>query len=636
MKTTSTRSSAGAYPYRDLDRADSMPSSRCSRKASRHRAAAAERCCIATRSTTASRTARRPARGHHFRRRDPRERGLCRRGRAGGKNASAPSMRISPWRASRATCSCWAPNRGASVMSAGARCAWKTRTAHGRRCRSGWAKRRDARPSYRTPSPACASASTALERYDALESLSSDAVSTTAARGRRSPTFAPAQRPWARCPRTTTVVAERFFDESGGMQLVLHAPFGSRINRAWGLALRKRFCRTFNFELQAAATDNGIVISLSDQHAFPLEAVFEFLRPETVEDVLRRPCWRRPCSARAGAGTRRAHWPFCGSGAAARCRAPLQRMRSDDLLASVFPDQVACAENLTGPIRIPDHPLVNETIDNCLHEAMDLDGLKHVLEGIERGRIRTVAIDKPAPSRVLARDPERESLRVPRRRAARGAPRARRAVAEHAADRRVDGAGILDPAAIEQVSAEVWPDPRDADELHDALLTLVRCRREPRGSAGLTNCDAAAGHLCMDRDGRDFWVATECRRKDRRRARGRPRLDGVLRSDHRRRPRGRLRFPAGDVRIALAGLEGEGQVFQGKYRRCRRGDRVVQSPHSGAHSSERRWAACGARSNPSPRPSFTSSSGDGSTPRPARSLHGADGRAADRPAVAGL
>ena len=182
------------------------------------------------------------------------------------------------------------------------------------------------------------------------------------------------------------------------MQLVLHAPFGARINRAWGLALRKRFCRSFNFELQAAATDNGIVISLSEQHAFPLEIVFEFLRAATVEDVLTQALLAAPMFT--------ARWRWNATRALAILRfqggrkvpPPIQRMRSDDLLAAVFPDQAACAENLTGEIRIPDHPLVNETIANCLHEAMDLDGLKRVLDGIAEGTIRTVAIDTPEPS----------------------------------------------------------------------------------------------------------------------------------------------------------------------------------------------------------------------------------------------
>ena len=163
-------------------------------------------------------------------------------------------------------------------------------------------------------------------------------------------------------PTSSHVVAERFFDEGGGMQFILHAPFGARINRAWGLALRKRFCRTFNFELQAAATDNGIVLSLGEQHSFPLEIVFEFLRPENVEDVLTQALLAAPMftarwrwnASRALAILRFAH--------GARVAAPLQRMRADDLLAATFPDQAACGENLAGPPRIPDHPLVKETI----------------------------------------------------------------------------------------------------------------------------------------------------------------------------------------------------------------------------------------------------------------------------------
>src|SRR3954467_2725853 len=170
-------------------------------------------------------------------------------------------------------------------------------------------------------------------------------------------------------PTQSTIIAERFFDEGGGMQLVIHAPFGARINRAWGVALRKRFCRTFNFELQAAATDNGIVISLGEQHSFPLELVFQFLNTATVEDVLTQAMLDSPMFT--------ARWRWNASRALAVLRfsqgrkvpPPIQRMRSDDLLAAVFPDQMACGENLVGPdIQIPDHPLVAETIRDCLYE----------------------------------------------------------------------------------------------------------------------------------------------------------------------------------------------------------------------------------------------------------------------------
>ena len=244
------------------------------------------------------------------------------------------------------------------------------------------------------------------------------------------------------------MVAERFFDEAGGMQLVIHAPFGARINRAWGLALRKRFCRSFNFELQAAATDNGIVISLGEQHSFPLEIVFEFLRPATVREVLTQALLPAPMFT--------ARWRWNASRALAIPRysggrkvpPPIQRMRADDLMAAVFPDQAACPENLTGEVRIPDHPLVNETIDNCLYEAMDLDGLKSILEAISDGRIGTVAIDTPEPSpfshEILNANPYAYLDDAPlEERRTRAVQMRRTLPADYA-----DGAGALDPEAI--------------------------------------------------------------------------------------------------------------------------------------------------------------------------------------------
>ena len=213
-------------------------------------------------------------------------------------------------------------------------------------------------------------------------------------------------------PSVNTVVAERFFDEGGGMQLVLHSPFGARINRAWGLALRKRFCRSFNFELQAAATDNGIVISLSDQHSFPLELVFKFLSKETVEEVLTQAMLPAPMFE--------VRWRWDTSRALAVLRfaggrkvpPQIQRMRADDLLAAVFPDQAACQENIVGDIRIPDHPLVNETIKDCLHEAMDLDGLKRLVEDIRTGGDEDRGDRYARAVAVLARDSQCESVRV--------------------------------------------------------------------------------------------------------------------------------------------------------------------------------------------------------------------------------
>jgi len=366
-------------------------------------------------------------------------------------------------------------------------------------------------------------------------------------------------------PTESTVIAERFFDEGGGMQLVLHAPFGSRINRAWGLALRKRFCRTFNFELQAAATDNGILISLTEGHAFPLELVFEFLKPQTLEHVLTQALLDSPMFT--------ARWRWNASRALAILRfrrggkvpAPIQRMRSDDLLASVFPDQAACAENLTGEIRIPDHPLVRETIGNCLHEAMDLDGLLRVVTAIGDGEIRTVAIDNPAPSpfshEILNANPYAflDDAPLEERRA--------RAVQLRGSLRTdfVGGAGILDPAAIVQVSEDAWPEVRDADELHDAMLTLIRL---PPAAAWQAHFDAlrSTGRASiLVRGARVFWIATE-------------RL-GVA-DDPVAIVRGwmeslgpvtvgelsdRLALSREDVAQALAVVEGQGQVLQGRF-----------------------------------------------------------------------
>ena len=200
-------------------------------------------------------------------------------------------------------------------------------------------------------------------------------------------------------PTQKTVIAERFFDEGGGMQLVIHAPFGGRINKAWGLALRKRFCRSFNFELQAAATDEGLNISLAEQHSFPLEDVFRFLQPETVKEVLQQ-------AALTGSPIFATRWRWDANRALALLRFQggkkvppnIQRMRADDLLASVFPDVAACQENIEGDIQVPDHPLVKEVMKDVLHEAMDVDGLIQLLRGIEDGSIRCLAVDTPVPS----------------------------------------------------------------------------------------------------------------------------------------------------------------------------------------------------------------------------------------------
>ena len=274
-------------------------------------------------------------------------------------------------------------------------------------------------------------------------------------------------------PTRDTVIAERFFDEGGGMQLVIHAPFGARINKAWGLALRKRFCRSFNFELQAAATDNGINIALAEQHSFPLSDVFQYLNAETVQPVLEQAALASPIF-----GTR---WRWDANRALALLRfqggkkvpPQIQRIRSDDLLASVFPDVAACQENIEGDIKIPDHPLVNEVMKDVLTEAMDVAGLKDVLRRIEDGRIRCLAVDTPVPSQfsheILNANPYAYLDDAPLEERRARAVEMRRVLPESV----LEEVGKLDEAAIHQVRAEAWPDVRDADELHDVLHTLI-------------------------------------------------------------------------------------------------------------------------------------------------------------------
>jgi ATP-dependent Lhr-like helicase len=276
-------------------------------------------------------------------------------------------------------------------------------------------------------------------------------------------------------PTQTTIVAERFFDESGGMQLVIHAPFGGRVTKAWGLALRKRFCVTFDFELQAAATDNGLVLSLGEKHSFPLESVFGYLHSHTVKDVLLHAVLAAPMFAT------RWRWNVTRSLALLRFsngkKVPpqIQRMKAEDLLAAVFPDAMACQDNMTGgrERRIPDHPLVQETLRDCLTEAMDVEGLAQVLERIERDEIRCVAIDTPTPSpfshEILNANPYAYLDDAPlEERRARAVELRRTLPMDVAGD-----LGALDARAIDDVVRESWPVVRDADELHDALLTLV-------------------------------------------------------------------------------------------------------------------------------------------------------------------
>ncbi|HAV07041.1 MAG TPA: ATP-dependent DNA helicase, partial [Pseudomonas sp.] len=273
-------------------------------------------------------------------------------------------------------------------------------------------------------------------------------------------------------PTQRRLIMERFFDESGGTQLVIHSPYGSRINRAWGLALRKRFCRTFNFELQAAATEDAIILSLSTSHSFALDEVWRYLHSASAEQVLIQALLDAPLF-----GVR---WRWIATTALALPRmaggrkvAPqLQRMKSEDLLATVFPDQVACLENIVGEREIPDHPLVRQTLDDCLHEAMDSEGWLSLLRRMERGEVELLTRDLPSPSplamEILGARPYAFLDDAPLEERRTQAVLARR----WSDPESTDDLGALDPEAIAAVGAEAWPEARNSDELHEALTAL--------------------------------------------------------------------------------------------------------------------------------------------------------------------
>jgi ATP-dependent Lhr-like helicase len=308
-------------------------------------------------------------------------------------------------------------------------------------------------------------------------------------------------------PTQETLVLERFFDEAGGMQLVLHAPFGSRINKAWGLALRKRFCRQFNFELQAAATEDALLLSLGPQHSFPLADVFRYLHPNTAKDVLVQAFLDAPVFQT------RWRWNTTISLAVPRNRggrkvAPqIQRMMAADLMASCFPDAAACFENIPGDRQIPDHPLVQQVVRDCLHEAMDFDGLAAVLTKIHAGELQCVARDTTEPS-LLAYDilnakPYAFLDDAPLEERRTQAVRMRRV-----GDSTSNELGALDLAAIERVRDEERPDPRDADELHDALLTAGFLTDDEAAAIGRELFDTLAAARRAGRVG-NLWIAAE-------------------------------------------------------------------------------------------------------------------------------
>ena len=309
-------------------------------------------------------------------------------------------------------------------------------------------------------------------------------------------------------PTQECLVIERFFDDTGGMQLVVHSPYGGRINRGLGLALRKKFCRTFNFELQAAATDDAIVLSLGLHHSFPLDEVSRYVSSRSLRDTLEHAVLDSPMFQA------RWRWNLNRSLMVLRFRngrrnpPPIQRMESDDLFAAVFPQAAACQDNVIGPIEIPDHLLIRQTLDDTLHEALDLDGLTRLLQRIEAGEVRVHCTDTTEPS-VLAHeivtarpyafldDEEFQNRRT-------NAVRLRRGL-------NVDLAsiGALDPAAIEQVHAEIVPDPGTPDDLHDLLSSLVVAPARDAWRPLWAELVGRGRATVVTHDGRELWATSE-------------------------------------------------------------------------------------------------------------------------------
>lgn len=399
-------------------------------------------------------------------------------------------------------------------------------------------------------------------------------------------------------PSQHTLVMERFFDESGATQLIIHSPFGSRVNRAWGLALRKRFCRAFNFELQAAASEDAIVLSLSTSHSFELAEVWRYLNSQSAEHILIQAVLEAPLFGvrwRWNASTALALPRYSGG----RKVAPqLQRMKSEDLIAQVFPDQIACLENLAGEREVPDHPLVNQTLDDCLHEALDAESWLALLRRIEQGQVRLVCRDLPAPSplaaAILNARPYAFLDDAPVEERRTQAVLARRWSDPQSAD----DLGLLDAEAIEAVAAEAWPAPRNTDEMHEALMSLGAVTQAEAGAhaqwATWLRALATQGRAArMDfTDGHGLWFATE--RLMAMRAvypqvpvashlnalpgfdqpedpdhallelvRGRLGGAGPLRLEELAEP---LRVPGNHLEQALARLETEGYVLRGQFR----------------------------------------------------------------------
>jgi len=372
-------------------------------------------------------------------------------------------------------------------------------------------------------------------------------------------------------PTKDAIALERFFDESGGMQLVLHAPFGSRIMRAWGLALRKKFCQGFNFELQAAATDEGLILSLSQVHSFPLEEVFRYLNPNTVRETLTQAILQSPIFETRWRWSSTIALAVPRNRNGARVPNQLQRMFSEDVLQAVFPDAVACQDNIQGAREVPDHPLVNQALRDALEEAVDAPGLEAVLRRLSAGGIRTVARDTPEPS-VLSHELLNSAVYTFLDDAPLEERRTRAVYTRRATEvRSADDLGALDPAAIERVREEAWPIASTPDEMYDALM-VAGYVRQPELAPGWAELIDRLGPRAVKKG--DAWLALE--RKDdvladlvasRLEALG-PVTEARVASSFpldASSPAGARESVASEVAAALLALEGQGRILRGRF-----------------------------------------------------------------------
>ncbi len=374
-------------------------------------------------------------------------------------------------------------------------------------------------------------------------------------------------------PTQTKIVFERFFDESGGMQLVVHAPFGGRINRALGFALRKKFCRSFNFELQAAATDDAVLLSLGPHHSFPLDEVPRYVSSATLRPTLEQAILTSPLFQSRWRWTLNRALVVLRFKSGRRNPPAIQRMEADDLLAAVFPQAAACQENVSGPIEIPEHLLVRQSIEDTLHEALDIDGFEQLLRGLEEGSVGAHCIDTTEPS-VLAHeivtarpyafldDEELQNRRT-------NAVSLRRGLEVD-----LSSIGKLDEAAIRRVEAEILPDPKDADELADLLELRVLMRPQPQWEALFSKLAETSRAEVVIGNASVMWSSAETAElvqsalagEDaalRQLLRGHLETGGILSARDLAEAVGLTEL---QVEVALLGLETEGFALRGHYR----------------------------------------------------------------------